>query len=209
MAGQGLVATAGAKIRLPSFPCLGSSSAFSQRKPPSRSGAVIVGPYRYTLWRTIGTRSPFLPILFLMLNPSTADALTDDPTIRRCLAFAGAWGYQSLEVCNLFAFRATNPGLLLRAKDPVGPDNDSYIRAAVARAATVVVAWGAQPSCIGRAAAVLPLVDGARNVFCLGVTKSGFPRHPLYVPRTAVPITYDSSPSLSAQAPALPCRSLF
>src|ERR1019366_833740 len=97
-----------------------------------RRGAVDDGaaridrPYRYSLWRRVGESRR--RVLFVMLNPSTADAIVDDPTIRRCMGFARTWGFGELEVCNLFAYRSPCPSALLRAADPVGPSNDRALR---------------------------------------------------------------------------------
>lgn len=143
------------------------------------------GTYRYLLTR--GLPSPLRwmrPVTFVMLNPSTADADRDDPTIRRCLAFARAWQCTELRVVNLFAYRATDPKELLQAADPVGPENDEHIRRAARGAAFVVAAWGAHKVAEERAQHVLGLIDGLKGIGlqCLGTTKSGAPRHPLYVP---------------------------
>jgi hypothetical protein len=147
----------------------------------TESGAIFdeTGQYRYALWRVWDPERPRL--CFVLLNPSTADAEHSDPTIRRCLGFARAWEFGSLEVVNLFAYRATHPADLFRAVDPVGPENDSYIREAVARAARVVVGWGCHGAKHPHSAAVLALMP-ASYCYCLGVTKSKQPRHPLYLP---------------------------
>ncbi len=93
-----------------------------------RNGAVLSadGVYRYRLWRTWDASKPTLA--FLMLNPSTADATEDDPTIRRCLGFAKEWGYGSLVVVNLFALRSPNPDALRENDDPVGPENGEHLQ---------------------------------------------------------------------------------
>lgn len=138
------------------------------------------GRYRYTLTRRWDDRPR---VVFVMLNPSTADADIDDPTIRRCIGFARRWDFGGIEVVNLFAWRATDPVELARADDPVGPDNDDHI---VARCAGefVVAAWGASVPYLQRRrpADVLAM---ARNVggqvHHLGLTKDGSPRHPLYL----------------------------
>jgi hypothetical protein len=117
-------------------------------------------------------------MLFVMLNPSTADALVDDPTIRRCIGFAQREGMGALEVVNVFAFKATDPKAMFGAgRDIVGPDNREHARWAVAQASRVVVAWGAHP--VG--SSPIPAVIAHANRWCLGVTKDGSPRHPLYV----------------------------
>src|SRR5580765_5070589 len=99
------------------------------------------GKYRYLLSREYED-GMFGTVLFVMLNPSTADATKDDATIRRCVGFTKRWGYSTLEVVNLFAFRATHPRDLWKADDPVGPDNDVTISDAVRRAQLIVAAWG-------------------------------------------------------------------
>ena len=155
-------------------------------------GAVISEDeaYRYTLWRQWG---PGAPMVFVMLNPSTADATQDDPTIRRCIGFAKREGYGGIHVVNLFAYRATNPADLLRCPiDVVGPDNFAHLREAgrMARLGGVcVAAWGSH------AAATRLAVNNARmalrcSISCLGLTKAGAPKHPLYLPGDAPLISY-------------------
>jgi hypothetical protein len=141
--------------------------------------------YRYSLTRSWNRRKPMLRMV--MLNPSTADWSLDDPTIRRCLTLAARQDCGSLQVVNLYALRATQPATLLKHKDPVGPDNlrwlaklkdpDSY----GVEAGPVVAAWGAHtsvPTGVGRVAEALLGLE----MLCLGTTKAGHPRHPLYLP---------------------------
>lgn len=117
-----------------------------------------------------------------MLNPSTADAQIDDPTIRSCVRLARGLGYGSFEVVNLFAFRATNPDALGRESSPVGPQNDWMIEAAILRCDIGVMAWGAHPIAENRSRTVRSLIRSRRPAtYCLGKTKAGAPRHPLYV----------------------------
>ena len=146
-----------------------------------RAGAVISanGLYRYRLWRVLGETGP--TVAFVMLNPSTADANVDDPTIRKCIGFAKRWGCDGIDVVNLFAWRSPYPGELLvqsgRGFDVVGPDNDSHIRVAASRASLVVAAWGSHAiDTDQRAAAVLSMLP---TPVCLGRCKDGSPRHPL------------------------------
>jgi hypothetical protein len=150
------------------------------------------GRYRYTLRRKLGGR-PGRAVCFVMLNPSSADAEKDDPTIRKCLGFARRWGCAELVVVNLFAFRATRPRDLRAAADPVGRANRRHVRSAVGRAkgGLVVCAWGTHGAWRGQDVAVRGWIReaGAAPV-CLGQTKSGQPRHPLYVPYTAVVIPF-------------------
>jgi hypothetical protein len=117
-----------------------------------------------------------------MLNPSTADAARDDPTIRRCIALARRERCGGIEVMNLFAFRATTPGALKTAADPIGPDNDGHLRDLFARHMTILAAWGMHGDFIGRAEAVMRLAtDSGARLACLGFTAAHQPRHPLYV----------------------------
>ncbi len=152
------------------------------------------GVYRYSLTRRWSGGGG--AVAFVMLNPSTADALRDDPTIRRCIGFARAWGFGALEVVNLFAFRATHPSQLRAAADPVGPRNNRILRAALSRADAVVAAWGVHGSWGGRDRAVLRLLSARKDQTwpapqCLGLTKQGHPRHPLYLPLNAARRPYE------------------
>lgn len=141
------------------------------------------GLYRYDLHRRWGD-GYLMP--FVMLNPSTADAMVDDPTIRRCIGFARREGVGGIVVANIFAFRATKPEDMKRADDPFGPDNDQTLeriaRASVVDDMPIVCAWGSHGGLRGahdRALRILQSV-GARLV-CLGRTASGMPKHPLYI----------------------------
>lgn len=143
--------------------------------------------YRYRLTRD-GIRTPVngeprTTVTWIMLNPSTADASVDDPTIRRVRGFSRRAGHYGFIVVNLYALRATDPAELARHDAPNGPDNDAAILAAAEDADQIVCAWGAHPMAPPRARAVEHLLDGL-PLFCLGTTKEGEPRHPLYVPGT-------------------------
>ena len=141
--------------------------------------AVIKGTYRYLLRRKWDVNKP--QVTFVMLNPSTADAYQDDPTLRKCINFAKSWDYGSLEVVNLFAYRATNPRELRQVVDPVGSKNNCYLQLATKRAALIIVAWGAHGSFQNRNKVVLDLISGQQPLYCLGLTKHRHPRHPLYI----------------------------
>ncbi len=141
------------------------------------SGAVINGPYRYLLWRHWNEGQSRL--LWIMLNPSVADEQVNDPTLRRLVGFSRSFGFGGLDVVNLFALRSSSPKALTKASDAIGPENDRYIQEAVARADKIVVAWGNEGAFCGRARTVLARID--RPLLCLGMTKSGYPRHPLFV----------------------------
>lgn len=137
------------------------------------------GAYRYRLWRRWDLGLP--SVCFLMLNPSTADATNNDPTISRCINMAKSWGFGAAEVVNLFAFRSTRQRDLWHAEDPVGPQNDAYIKRAIAKCDVCVVAWGnLPPAQIPRSLHVSSMLAG-KKTYCLGLTKQIQPRHPLYL----------------------------
>lgn len=142
--------------------------------------------YRYTLTRTWDESK--MTVAFVGLNPSTADETADDPTIRRCVRFARDWGYGGIIMVNLFALRSTDPKALIGHADPVGPDNDWVLRNVHTHASLVVAAWGAHRAARDRADAAVAelLVHGSFAV--LDLTKDGHPRHPLYMPASAVPL---------------------
>lgn len=134
--------------------------------------AIVRGPYRYLLTRNIDGADPARAITWVMLNPSTADALKDDPTIRRVIGFSKRWGYGHVRVVNLFALRATHPIELQRVEDPVGADNDHYMEQALLDASHVVLGWGNDGK-------LCDMRYRFQGYSCLGTTKSGEPRHPL------------------------------
>lgn len=140
------------------------------------------GRYRYRLERIWNPERA--AILFVMLNPSTADAEVDDPTIRRCRSFAQREAAGGIVVVNLFALRATSPGAISVATDPIGPRNDHEIDMAAATARRIVAAWGSSPAKVTsyrRDLHVLARLRAKGEVVCLGTTQGGAPRHPLYV----------------------------
>lgn len=147
-----------------------------------RRSAVISpdGVYRYLLTRrwAVGPLATFV-----MLNPSTADHETDDPTVRRCMGFARRWGLPGVRVVNLYAYRAASPVQLWTAADPVGPAADRWLQLAAAARGPLVAAWGAAARS-DRVDAVLQL-PGMTELVALGVTKDGHPSHPLYLPAAA------------------------
>lgn len=142
------------------------------------------GLYRYSLDRVWGGQ-PEHRVVWLMLNPSTADAEVDDPTIRKCVGFSQRWGYDALRVVNLFAYRATNPadliGSLEAGIDLYTKESDAVLTS-LTEAEDVVVGWGANASRWGeRVRAVTGLIRTASTT-CLGLTSGGHPRHPLMLP---------------------------
>lgn len=153
------------------------------------------GTYRYRLERS-SERDFWLPkmgriVNFIMLNPSTADAIKDDPTIRRCKRFARDWGFDTLIVTNLFAFRATDPQELRFTPDPVGPDNDKHILEVARHAHLIVYAWGKEGGYRGRGDEVRAMLRGTPGVApasLIKTTKDGLPCHPLYLEANRKPI---------------------
>lgn len=145
---------------------------------PYTGRAIIHGPWRYRLTRSWGGDPA--PLVWIMLNPSVADMNQDDPTIRRVRGFSEAFGFQGFTVVNLFAEIQTDPANLGKLVDPVGPENDDYIAQAAHGAKRIVCAWGAGCPWQYRPKAILGMLVGA-PLFCLGTTKDGHPRHPLYV----------------------------
>lgn len=131
----------------------------------------------------------------VMLNPSTADATKDDPTIRRCIGFAVRERFGGVEILNLFAFRATAPADLKAAADPVGPDNDQHLRDLFARHRTILAAWGAHGAHLGRAEAIIRLAaNRGTTLTCLGRTARGHPRHPLYARGDCAILPFQAEP---------------
>lgn len=146
--------------------------------------------YRYSLWRSWEDRSN--RVAFILLNPSQANEVEDDPTIRRCIGFARDWGYGSMEIVNLFAYCATKVQTLKKARDPIGSENDLYILQAAERASLLIYAWGNWGALRGRNLEVLGLLREAKSG-CLGLTNSGQPRHPLYLSKSSIIEPFDSA----------------
>lgn len=142
--------------------------------------------YRYELRRVWDDTKPL--VLFIGLNPSTADAETDDNTSRVCINYAKRWGYGGVLLGNLFAFRSTDQSALYTASDPVGPDNDVWLRRLQAEAAIVICAWSATGSYRDRDKVVLGFIH---NPHCLTKLKSGYPGHPLYKSADLQPVPYE------------------
>lgn len=162
---------------------------------PDAAGTALFSPcglYRYRLsrdWGAVGNRC-----LFVMLNPSTADASVNDPTVRRCIGFAQRWGFGALDVANLFAFRTTDPIALYKIDDPVGPENDVHIMGLASAAGRVIVAWGNHGALNGRGAAVIEMLhDLGVRPRALAVTGAGQPAHPLYLPGDIEPFELGKS----------------
>jgi len=158
------------------------------------SGTAIydsTGRFRYVLTRVIMNAAIQLlqrRLLFICLNPSTATAEINDPTVRRCMGFAFDWSFGTLVVCNIFALRSTDPKKLYTTIDPVGPDNDRHILDEATHANAVVCAWGVHGKHQDRGAAVRKMLrDHGIEQSTLGTTRDGSPRHPLYLPKNLRP----------------------
>lgn len=146
-------------------------------------GAVITGDglYRYSLSR-VWDRS-LSPVNFVMLNPSVASATVDDPTVRRCIGFARSWGHGAIVVTNLFAYRATDPKELRKARDPIGPDWEYHVEFAARNAELVVAAWGNHGSYRDRSAFVRrQFREWSIPLHVLKLSRTFEPAHPLYLP---------------------------
>lgn len=155
------------------------------------AGFSTCGQYRYNLWRIWDrTRKP---LSYCMLNPSTADAEKDDPTVARCSERARRLGYGGVVVVNLFALRSTDPRALYKHYDPVGPDNDPAILAAASEC-DLICAWGNHGKLRGRAAQVLTMLRASGlPALALRVSKDGHPSHPLYLSYDLEPVPYHAN----------------
>ena len=142
--------------------------------------------HRYGLWRIWDKSLP--KVLFIGLNPSTATETKNDPTIRRCMGYARDWGYGGYIMGNIFAFRSTDPKKLKKTKDPIGPENDHWLKKLQSEADLTVGAWGNHGKFLNRGHAVLDLIP---EIQCLQITKQGFPSHPLYLHKSLKPIPFN------------------
>jgi len=141
--------------------------------------------YRYSLWRFWNKPKGY--VAFMCLNPSTADETNPDPTVTRCINFANSWGYGGMMMLNLFAYRSTDPKQLLMVTDPVGPENDIYIRNASSRSDLTIIAWGVDKAIGKRSDEVLKLL---KDPHYLALTKNGSPWHPLYLKGSLKPVPF-------------------
>lgn len=154
-------------------------------------GAVIEGEYRYLLWRGLGSGGPAGRILWVMLNPSTATAKENDPTVRKVIGFSRRWGYAEARIVNLFALRSTDPKALRTHPAPLGPRNDATLTEECQRADAIILAWGGNADRKGSAVRDRALVVwrsivehpefeiSGTPLWHLGLTKGGMPKHPL------------------------------
>ncbi len=146
--------------------------------------------YRYSLtrvWEPEGQRA-----LFIMLNPSTATEVQNDPTVERCERRARTLGFGAFRVLNIFAWRATDPRNMRRAEDPVGPGNDAAILESLDWADRIICAWGTHGEHLGRGPEVAALLRAAgRPLYHLGLSKAGHPKHPLYIGYAVQPVLWE------------------
>ena len=141
--------------------------------------------YRYSLERSWHDGEG--RVLFIGLNPSSADHKNDDPTIRRCVGFAKSWGFGGMEIVNLFAFRATYPDDLLNSAEPIGKYNDKWIREAYRRCDQAIACWGSAGSFLQRSEKVAKSLG---NLHCLKINQDWQPAHPLYLKANLRPFPY-------------------
>jgi hypothetical protein len=160
--------------------------------PESKAVVSDCGTYRYRLDRQ-WAEGP--KVAFVMLNPSTADAEFDDPTIRRCKSFARAWGFGGIVVGNLFALRSTNPEALLHHHDPIGPENNDHLIEIACEAQRIVCAWGVHGVLMDRGKTVRDILLKYAHLSVLRLTAAGLPGHPLYVAGNTRPMDWKSGDS--------------
>ena len=147
-------------------------------------GAIISDceQYRYALWRCWDQSKGI--VMFLMLNPSTANANEDDPTLRRCETYCRSWGYGGFFKANLFAYRSTDPKNLLKAKDPIGPETDKFLKKMMDKSTIVIAAWGNHGILLGRNDEIKKKF---KDLYYLKMNGTGEPAHPLYLKKDLKP----------------------
>lgn len=144
-------------------------------------GAIIsdCSKYRYQLWRIWDKTKPF--VMFIMLNPSTADSDIDDPTIRRCIGYAKSWGYGGVYVGNLYAYRATEPSVLREVDNSIGIDNEKHLKEMDSKCEKIICAWG------NRKGRPEHIFSNFNNLHYLKLNADGTPAHPLYLKKDLKP----------------------
>ena len=142
--------------------------------------------YRYSLTRSWDSSAK--KVLFIMLNPSTATEIQNDPTVERCERRAKALGYGAFKVCNIFAYRSTDPKIMRLQKDPIGPENDKIIIKSANWSNNIICAWGTNGSHLSRGKKIEELLRAKNFTLThLGLSKDGHPKHPLYISYSVSP----------------------
>ena len=141
--------------------------------------------YRYSLSRIWDAEKQ--RCLFIGLNPSTAGASEEDPTIRKLIAYTRSWGYGGFQICNLFAIRSSNPQIISKCDDPIGQLNTNYLHAAIASNHKHILIWGNWGE---QHDDIEELLERIQEPLCLGHNMNGSPKHPLYLSKTVVPIPF-------------------
>ena len=141
--------------------------------------------YRYTLWRFWDRSLP--KVMFLGLNPSTADEIKNDPTVTRCINYAKLWGFGGMYMMNIFAFRTTYPVELKKANDPIGKNNNSWIMKISKDVDKCIGAWGNDGNFMSRHETICKIIP---ELYCLKINQSGQPSHPLYLKSDITPFLF-------------------
>ena len=141
--------------------------------------------YRYELRRAWNSSKP--QIMFILLNPSTADDIEDDPTIKKCISYTKRLKGGSIVVCNIFSYRSTDPRLMKQHNDPVGPNNDYWIKKNAKESKLIIAGWGKHGSYLGRAEEICRMLP---KMHCFKINKDGSPTHFLYLPSNLKPILF-------------------
>ena len=158
---------------------------------PVQSSIVVVNPllqksvawsldyvYRYFLWTLWDTTRPL--VLWILLNPSIASLSQNDPTVSRCMQRSQILGFGEAIITNAFAYRSTDPKQLYQATNPIGPDNNYWLRTLSQQADQIICGWGSHGAYQDRDQAIQSLLK-TQNLYCLGQTQKGQPKHPLYL----------------------------
>lgn len=146
------------------------------------------GKYRYSFYQQWDASKP--NVMFIGLNPTAMDDKQSNPTLKRCINYAQDWGFGGLYVTNLFALLALTPKDLKQAKNPIGQHNDEWLKTAANNCDLIIAAWGNDGDYLNRGQQLVTLIP---NLKCLKINQSGQPAHPLYQPKTAMPIDYKNA----------------
>lgn len=142
--------------------------------------------YRYCLWRSWDNTKK--KIMFIGLNPSTADEIKNDPTVTRCINYSKMWGYGEMFMMNIFSYRTTYPSVLMNQNDPIGKDTDLWIKKIYKKTDICIGAWGNHGQFLDRSKDIFSILP---KIYCLKINGSGEPAHPLYLKKTIKPFLYN------------------